>query len=284
MLQFETGVQHQQTQSKFTKKINKFALLAIIATTTIFASCKKDQVEAPASEGLKLNTETALAPNPGSSLNLTNATGTVGQSSTGAIYTVTNYFVDQGLYTHPDSVYHRPNGTYYFDFSLNDNKKGATTTTPPSNGVWDISFSSTANAYLNKNTSSGNVSDIRYVNEPFSTVKGYAASVWNDTALPSGKAKLIATYPFGHNNIVYSDVYTNQGGVSGWFNYYFTNHQVNPLTDRTVLVKDAADNVYAVHFINVYKNGAPYEPGDNTANPPADYSWLKFEYKKLGTL
>lgn len=289
MLQLKTGVQHQQpmlqTAGKFNKKITKFGLFALIAASSVFASCKKDQFDAPQQEGLKLNAETALAPSPGgSALNLSNATGTVEQSSTGSIYTVKNYFVDQGIYTHPDSVYHRPNGTYYFDFSLNDNKQGATSTTPPSSGVWDISFSSTGNAYLNKNSATGNVSDIRYINEPFSTVKGYAASVWNDTSVPTGKTKLIATLPFGHNDIIYSDLYTNQGGVTGWFNYYFTKHQVNPLTDRTVLVKDAADNVYAVHFISVYKNGAPYEPGDNTSNPPADYSWLKFEYKKLGTL
>lgn len=264
--------------SKFSKKIILFGVMTVIAVSSVLTSCKKEGTETVSPE-LKLNSEKALAPTAGgSALNLTNATGTVELSSSGNIYTVKNYFVSQGIY---DSVgNHIPNGTYYFDFSDNDNKKGATKTTPPSNNVWDISFSSTGNAYINRNTNSLQGSEVKYVDEAFSTVKGYAASVWNDGA----KAKTIATFPFGYNRMVTSYDYSATGATTGWFNYYFTNHEVLATTNRTILVLDAAGDVYALHMINVYKNGAPYEPGDNTANPPADYSWLKFEYKKLGAL
>lgn len=271
---------------KLNKKIAKLGFIVALAAVSVFTSCEKED-DSLSSASLKLNGATALAPSAGgSALNLTDASGTVQLSSTGGVYTVNDYFVDQGIYS--GSGNHIPNGTYYFNFDSNDNVKGDTSTTPPDGEEWDVSFSGTGNADI---TVKSGVS-IKYVNESFATVKSYGASYAWDTKGVSPTAT-----PFGHNRSLYlppasapaGDVLTSADylaaasghTIKGWWNYYFPKHTVISTTDLTILIKDVSGDVYALHMISVYKNGAPYETGDNTANPPADYSWLKFEYKKL---
>ncbi|MFB9076124.1 hypothetical protein ACFFLS_14385 [Flavobacterium procerum] len=269
---------------KLNKKIANFGFLVAIAATLVFTSCESEDSNA-SSAGLKLNGQTALAPNQGQTLSLTNVDAGTVHRDNNDVYTVNNYFVSQGIYS--GSGNHIPNGTYYFSFYNNDNVKGATSTTPPS-ADWDVSFSGTGNADIRVE---GSVS-IKYVNEPFSTVKSYAASYAWDT-----KGVTPPSVPFGHNRSLYlppasapaghvltsADYLAAASGhtIKGWWNYYFPKHIVEGTTDLTILIQDAFGDVYALHMISVYQNGAPYEPGDNTANPPADYSWLKFEYKKL---
>lgn len=263
------------TGSKFSKKITLFGLMAAIAVGSVLTSCKKESADA-AAPGLKLNTEKALAPVAGGpALNLTDATGTVERSSTGNIYTVKNYFVDQGIYS--GTANHRPNGTYYFDFSANDNKKGATSTTEPTSKVWDISLSGTGNADIRINTDATEGSAIKFLNQSFATVIGtYTAAGSGATAWAAGSTS--ATTPFGHNRTVATLDYSADAPawtIKGWYNYYFANHTLLATDDLTILVEDSNGDVYALHMISTYENATP------VGTPPTNYSWLKFEYKKL---
>lgn len=279
MLQLKTGVLHHeaalQTAGKFSKKITKFGFMAIIAAASVFTACKKENADAP--DGLKLNGSLAVK-NPtagGSALTLTGSVGTVALSSTGGIYTVSNYFVDQGIYTHPDSVYHRPNGVYYFRFSENDNIIGASSTTPPAIGNdWDLSFGGTANAYLGKHSSV----TLKAKDVAFASV---TLSDWSTatTITPSGTS-------FGHDGFLspgtpatWSD--PTPSTITGWFNYYFDNHEVLPITNRTLLLSDNQDRVYALEITSVYANSTPV---DGVSGFPDNYSHLYFRYKYLGEL
>lgn len=280
MKNYQTGAERQTTTllsgSKFSKKITMFGLMAVMAAASVLTSCKKDSAD-DLSPSLKLNSTQALAPTAGGpALNLTDATGTVELSSTG-VYTVKNYFVDQGIYSGTED--HRPNGNYYFDFSLNDNKKGLTSTTAPSGNVYDVSFSGTGNADIRINSALSQTSQIKFLNQSFSTVIstyttiGSAATAWTAGTAPTA-------VPFGFNRTVAGTTATDYLAASaspivGWYNYYFGNHQLLGTTDLTILIKDAAGSVYAVHMIDTYANATP------VGSPPTNYSWLKFEYKKL---
>lgn len=271
---------------KLNKKIVKFGFIAVITASLVFTSCEKEDDDL-SSAGLKLNGQMALAPNQGQTLSLNNVdSGTVHRDNSD-VYSVNNYFVSQGIYS--GSGNHIANGTYYFSFDDNDNVKGETSTTPPStDDEWDISFSGTGNADIKVKSGVS----IKYVNESFATVKAYGASyAWNTKGVSPPST------PFGHNRSLYLPPASAPAGhvltaanylaaasghtIKGWWNYYFPKHIVVGTTDLTILIQDASGDVYALHMTSVYKNGAPYETGDNTANPPADYSWLKFEYKKL---
>ncbi|MES2454664.1 MAG: hypothetical protein V4594_03950 [Bacteroidota bacterium] len=297
MNNYQSGVVRQGnpllSSSKFSKKITMFGLLALMAAGSVLTSCKKESADAP-SPGLKLNAEQALSPVQGASASLTDVDSGKVYRDGNDIYTVSNYFVSQGIYS--GSGNHIANGIYFFDFSLNDNKKGATATTAPSSGVWDISLSGTGNADIRVNTDATEGAQIKYLNVPFATVlatyttSGSSSTAWTAATTPPA-------VPFGHNRSLYLPPATAPAGhvlttadyqaaasghtIDGWYNYYFPKHTVYGTSDITILIKDKTGNVYALHMIGIYKNAAPYEPGDNTANPPADYSWLKFEYKKL---
>lgn len=297
MNNYQSGVVRQGNPllsgSKFSKKITMFGLLALVAAGSVLTSCKKEGADT-VSPSLKLGTEQALSPLQGETLSLSNVDSGKVHRSTSDIYTVSNYFVSQGIYSGTGN--HIPNGTYYFDFSVNDNKKGATSTTEPTGSVWDISLSGTGNADIRVNGHATEGAEIKYLNVPFPTViatytaAGSSSTAWSAATTPPA-------VPFGHNRSLYlppasapaghvlttADYQAAASGhtIDGWYNYYFPKHTVYGTSDITVLIKDKTGNVYALHMINIYKNGAPYEPGDNTANPPADYSWLKFEYKKL---
>jgi len=261
--------------SKFSKKISMFGLMALIAASSVLTSCKKDSDEAAAPE-LKLKSAKALAPTAGgAALALTSVTsGTVAQSASGSVYTVTNYYVAQSIYN--PSNPHAANGFYYFDFSLNDNVPGGSSTTPPSGGTpWDISFSGTGNADIKANTAAG--TQVKFLNENFATAAARSAS----SAWAAGVA---AGATFGHNRTIWTtplsapDYLAAASGhtIVGWWNYYFGNHQVIATTDLTILVQDDDSDVYAVHIKSVYNNDTP------TGTPyPNNFSYLTFEYKKL---
>ena len=281
MKNYQSGVQSQNTGlltvRNLSKKITMFGLMAGIAAASVLTSCKKEGNE-PGSPSLKLNTEQALAPVAGgAALNLSDATGTV-ELGTDGVYTVKNYFVDQGIYS--GTANHRPNGNYYFDFSVNDNKKGASATTEPSSKIWDLSFSGTGNADLRVNAFPTQASQIKYINQPFATVigtyttAGSAATAWAAGTTPP-------SVPFGHNRTVAAATPTDYLAaapghvIKGWYNYYFGTHTLFGTTDLTILVKDFAGSVYAVHIFSTYENATP------VGTPPTNYSWLKLEYKKL---
>lgn len=280
MKNYQSGVVSQNTglltARKLSKKIAMYGVMAGIAAVTVLSSCKKDKEDL--SPSLKLASEKALTPTPGgAALNLTDATGTV-ELNTSGVYTVKNYFVDQGIYSGTEN--HRPNGNYYFDFSVNDNRKGQTSTTQPEDKIWDVSFSGTGNADIRVNTSIGNAAQIRYINQSFATVigtyttTGSAATAWTAGVTPP-------SVPFGHNRTVAgttpADYLAAATGhtIKGWYNYYFGNHELFGTTDLTILIKDAAGSVYAVHIFSTYENATP------VGAPPTNYSWLKYEYKKL---
>lgn len=266
-------IDFQQT-CKSTKKNVLMALTLGIVALGVLSSCKKETVDGP--DGLKLNGSLAVTnPLPGTSTNLSNSVGTIALSSSGGIYTVSNFFVDQGIYTHPDSVYHRPNGTYYFRFSENDNVLGATSTTPPAVGnEWDLSFGGTANAYLGKHSSV----TLKAVDVAFASV---TLSNWSSatTITPSGTS-------FGHDGFLSPGTPATWSDptpltITGWFNYYFDNHEVLPITNRTLLISDDQDRVYALEITSVYANSTPV---DGVSGFPDNYSHLYFRYKYLGEL
>ena len=257
--------------SKFSKKISMFGLMALIAASSVLTSCKKDSDEAAAPE-LKLKSAKALAPTAGgAALALTSVTsGTVAQSASGSIYTVTNYYVAQSIYN--PSNPHAANGLYYFDFGLNDNIPGTSSTTPPSTD-WDISFSGTGNADIKKNAGVS----VKFLNENFATATARSAS----SAWAAGTT---AGTTFGHNRTIWTTPLSAPDHLAaapghtivGWWNYYFGNHQVIATTDLTILVRDTDGDTYAVHIKSVYNNDTP------TGTPfPNNFSYLTFEYKKL---
>nr|WP_068891684.1 hypothetical protein [Pedobacter panaciterrae] len=276
MKNYQTGAVRQNTNlltdRKFSKKLAMFGVMAAIASVSVFSSCKKEGNDA--SPSLKLNSERALSPTAGgTALTLSNVTtGTVKLSATGNIYSVVNYYVTQSVYDPANP--HQANGLYYFDFSLNDNKKGATSTTAPSTS-WDISFSGTGNADIKANTAEG--VEVKFLNENFATATARTAtSAWS--------AATTAAATFGHNRTITTsplaaaDYLAAASGhvVKGYWNYYFTNHQVIATTDVTILVKDGNGGIYALYIKSVYNNDTP------TGTPyPSNFSYLTFDYKKL---
>ena len=277
MNNYQSGVVRQSnvllSGSKFNKKITMFGLMALVAASSVFTSCKKDSADAAAPE-LKLKSSKALSPTAGgSAVGLTSVTsGTVGLNTSG-VYTVTNYYVAQSIYDPANP--HAANGFYYFDFGTNDNVPGTSSTTPPS-GDWDISFSGTGNADINRKSGVS----VRFLNENFATATARSAS----SAWSAAAANTIA-FPFGHNRTIWTsplsapaDYYAAASGhtVKGYWNYYFANHQVIATTDVTILVRDSDGDTYALHIKSVYNNdtpaGTPY---------PSNFSYLTFEYKLL---
>jgi len=275
MKNYQTGAARQTsalpTAGKLSKKISMFSFMVALAALSVLSSCKKD-TEDSAVPALKSTSGIALAPAAGgSALPLSNVTtGTVSQSASGNVYSVINYYVTQSVYNPANP--HQANGLYYFDFSLNDNVLGSSSTTPPDDD-WDISFSGTGNADIKANTSTG--TSVKFLNETFAVASARtSASAWS--------AGTAAAATFGHNRTVTTlnsaDYLAAASGhtIKGWWNYYFTNHQVLATTDLTILVKDSTGDVYAVHMQNVYNNqtpaGIPF---------PSNFSYLTFEYKKL---
>ncbi len=256
--------------AKLSKKFTMLGLVAAITAVSMLSSCKKDSDDV-AAPSLKASSEVALNPSVGDSVSLTSVTtGYVKQVSTG-VYKVRNYYVAQSVYDPLNP--HQANGLYYFDFSVNDNRLGATSTTPP-DSPWDLSFSGTGNADIKVNAGGG--VSIKYLNENFATATARSAS----SAWGAGTA-VSTTATFGHNRTIMTTPlaagdYLAGSPIVGWWNYYFGNHQVIATTDLTILVEDTAENIYAVHMISVYNNNTP------TGTPyPSNFSYLTFEYKKL---
>lgn len=250
-----------QNFCKGTKKSTLFFTAAAVAVTLSITSCNKDK---DPGAGLSLQNELAPIPDEFDTENIGNgAEGTISDYRGDGIYSVENYFVDQGIFDHPDSIYHRPNGSYYFDLSHGDNKVG----TPPAG--YDLEFTGTGNAYIK-------------------TATGVTLKVLDGTPLSSvtiadttAATVTIGGGGFGHDNTIFSGPpdYTDgnsPGDKKGWFNYYFPTHQVHPIADRILIIKDAANKYYALQFISVYQNATP--AGTPYAN---NYSYLHFDYKKL---
>ncbi|WP_316789158.1 HmuY family protein [Pedobacter frigoris] len=257
--------------SKFSKKITMFGLMALVAASSVLTSCKKESSDVAAPE-LKLKSAKALSPGAGGSpVSLTSVTSGTVELNLSGVYTVKNYYVAQSVYN--PSNPHAANGFYYFDFGLNDNIPGTSSTTPPSVD-WDISFSGTGNADINKNSGVS----IKFLNEDFATASARSAS----SAWTAGTA---VTTTFGHNRTIWTsplsapaDYYAAASGhtIKGYWNYYFANHQVIATTDVTILVRDTDGDTYAVHIKSVYNNDTP------TGTPyPNNFSYLTFEYKLL---
>lgn len=256
--------------AKLSKKFTMFSLAAAITAVAMFSSCKKDS-ENVAEPSLKATSDLAITlPNVGDSSVLSNVTTGYVKRISSSVYKVFNYYVAQSVYD--PSNPHQANGLYYFDFSLNDNKLGTSTTAPPST-AWDLSFSGTGNADIKIN--SGNTA-IKFLNENFATASARTAT----NAWAAGTA-VASTATFGHNRTIMTTPlaagdYLAGSPIVGWWNYYFGNHQVIATTDLTILVQDTAGDIYAVHMISVYNNNTP------TGTPyPSNFSYLTFEYKKL---
>lgn len=256
-----------QNVRKSTKKSTVFIAAAAFALTASFTSCNKDK---DVGAELSLQNETAQVISPGATATFTGAAGNIsrGSGTNNKIYTVTNYFIDNGILS--GTGYHIPNGYYYFDLSENDNAPVPTGSSTPTVS-WDIAFGGTGNAYITVNSGV----TLKAIDKAFASV------VLADTS--SATAISIVSGGYGHDNVLmgaWSDDDTaSPGDKKGWFNYYFGNHEVVPIVGRTLIFKDAAGSIYAFEFQSVYENATP------VAIPPSsypnNYSRLHFRYKKL---
>lgn len=244
-------------------------LLAAVAfaTSVSFTSCNKD--DAPGAD-LSLQNETAQVISPGATATFTGAAGSIsrGSGANNGIYTVANYFIDNGILS--GTGYHIPNGFYYFDLSENDNAPVPTGSTTPTVS-WDIAFGGTGNAYITVN------SGVRLK----AIDKAFASVTLTDTT--AATLISIAAGGFGHDGFLApgtpsSDVDPTPASITGWANYWFDQHTLIKIANRTLIFKDAAGNVYAFDFESVYENATPI-PG--ASGFPDNYSRLHFRYKKL---
>ena len=124
MNNYQSGVARQSnmplTGNKFNKKLFTVVVLTAIAVSSVLTSCKKESSDVTAPE-LKLNTERALNPSQGQTLSLTDVDSGKVHRNSSDVYTVTNYFVSQGIYS--GSGNHVPNGIYILILALTTIRK-----------------------------------------------------------------------------------------------------------------------------------------------------------------
>lgn len=218
--------------------LTQSALTICSGALLFFASCSKNNDDIVAGER-KITIEDALSltiPN-GDSATLSN-NGSQGKIyNNGGIYTVKNF--RQAYTSGPGQP---ADGNFYWDFPNND---------AGNPGAHSIKFSGVATGDISAKTGS----EIRFIDEPFSSVSygdWTAANPPQPSASGSGFIGMDDVISLAGNPIPGAvEAFANG---AGWYIYFWDNHTVEPISDRTLLWKSGS-TIFKFEITSIYQNG-----------------------------